>query len=276
MPDNTRSLLSRRTLLKAGALTFCGCLAGLLDLGLPGRFIAHAAGPSTLLPLRPKLVAEFQGVCQGVEALLGQSKSQALGQAVARDALRRFDLQVPELAWLGGEANPNQTYLIKAGWFAAIAAAYKERGGSAKEIGRLFNDLHESEYQGADPALLRVRGEAYFSPANRRALQDWAGWTQKRTYKADWVAQVRLDGPEYDIAVDYLECGAVKYFRAQGLMDVAPYFCLTDFERSRQEGTGLARQSTLALGAERCDFRYKRGRAVTQNWATEVPRFPAA
>jgi hypothetical protein len=177
MPDNTRSLLSRRTLLKAGALTLCGCLAG-----LPGHFLALAAGPSTLLPLRPKLVAEFQGVCQGVEALLGQSKSQALGKDVAQDALRRFDRQVPELAWLGGEANPNQTYLIKAGWFAAIAAAYKERGGSAKEIGRLFNDLHESDYQGADPAKLRARGEAFFSPANRRTLQDWARWTQKRTY----------------------------------------------------------------------------------------------
>ena len=38
-------------------------------------------------------------------------------------------------------------------------------------------------------------------------------------------------------------------------------------------GTGLRRQGTLAQGDALCDFRYKKGRAVVQDWQSEVPRF---
>lgn len=56
-------------------------------------------------------------------------------------------------------------------------------------------------------------------------------------------------------------------------MDVAPYFCLNDFPRSRAEGTGLVRTGTIAQGAALCDFRYKLGREVTQGLETETVRF---
>ena len=81
------------------------------------------------------------------------------------------------------------------------------------------------------------------------------------------------DGKTFDAGYDYTECGAVKYFKAQGVAEVAPYFCLNDFLASRAQGTGLVRKGTLAQGDPLCDFRYKRDRPVTQDWDTEVPRF---
>ena len=60
---------------------------------------------------------------------------------------------------------------------------------------------------------------------------------------------------------------------SQGAAEVAPYFCLNDFILSRAEGTGLSRAHTLAQGHDRCDFRYKKGREVTQDWDTETPKF---
>lgn len=273
MTDVLRAQISRRLLLKAGLATVCGCLAPwpLLAQGNP------PASPSAASPFPQKqLLAEFQGVCQGVEAYLAASASQALGQAIAADALARFKRQLPGMPWVGGDANINQTYIIKAGWLIAITAAMRERGFAPADAGRLFYELNLRDTREADAAQLRAHGDAFFAPANRAELLRWAAWTQKRTYPGDWVAQVSLgDGKDDDIAVDYLECGALKYFRSQGQAAVAPYFCLSDFVRSRAEGTGLVRGGTLAQGMKRCDFRYKQGREVTQDWSTEVPRFPA-
>ncbi len=36
--------------------------------------------------------------------------------------------------------------------------------------------------------------------------------------------------------------------------------------------TGLVRTKTLAMGDGVCDFRFKKGRTITQDWASEVPR----
>ena len=119
-----------------------------------------------------------------------------------------------------------------------------------------------------------LMGAALFSPHYLTSLQAWAAASQKRLFPGDWVGQaVPGDGKTFDVGYDYTECGAVKYFKAQGVPEVAPYFCLNDFLASKAQGTGLVRQGTLAQGAARCDFRYKRDRPVTQDWETEVPRF---
>lgn len=72
------------------------------------------------------------------------------------------------------------------------------------------------------------------------------------------------DGRDFDIGVDYTECGLMKYFAAQGMPELAPYPCRVDFPTARAEGTGLVRSTTLASGGKVCDFRYKQGRSVTQ------------
>ena len=56
-------------------------------------------------------------------------------------------------------------------------------------------------------------------------------------------AQVRIfvegDGDDFDWGMDYTECGIVKFLRAQGAGDLAPYFCLADFPMSDAFGLGL-------------------------------------
>ncbi len=102
-------------------------------------------------------------------------------------------------------------------------------------------------------------------------MKIWAEWTQKREFPANWVADfIPGDGKEFDYGYDYEECGAVKYFSAQRVPELAPYFCLNDFPNSAVFGSGLRRKRTIAQGAGICDFRYKKGRAVIQDWETEM------
>ncbi len=45
---------------------------------------------------------------------------------------------------------------------------------------------------------------------------------------------------------------------------------LNDFLKSAAIGSGLRRAKTLAQGDDICDFRYKKGRPVVQNWDAEI------
>jgi len=51
-------------------------------------------------------------------------------------------------------------------------------------------------------------------------------------------------------------CFAYKKYDA---MELVPYMCASDDVESDRDGQGLRRGGTIALGADHCDFRYKRG-----------------
>jgi hypothetical protein len=118
-----------------------------------------------------------------------------------------------------------------------------------------------------------AEGKEMFAQDYLDKFKTWAEWTRKREYPANWVADfVQGDGKEFDYGYDYTECGVVKYFQAQGVPELAPYFCLSDFPKSAVFGTGLVRKRTLAQGDGICDFRYRKGRPVVQDWTTEIAR----
>lgn len=70
---------------------------------------------------------------------------------------------------------------------------------------------------------------------------------------------VEGDGQTFDYGVYYLECASCKFLAKQGAPELAPYLCLVDILYSKALGWGLTRTMTLAEGAERFDFRFKKG-----------------
>ena len=77
------------------------------------------------------------------------------------------------------------------------------------------------------------------------------------------------DGRNFDYGVDYTECAICKFYHAEDADELVPYVCLLDYPVSKALGTGMARTTTLADGAERCDFRFKPGRPVERMWPPE-------
>lgn len=261
--------LSRRLFLKLGALGACACF-------FPAALLA---APAPRNAARARRIAKgFAGVSEGARAWLAQAVGPTEADAVARAcpaALAGLLPRVPDI----GPANRNEVSLEEAVWLAALALALRSRGLPESMAGRLFYDLcaREMDERLADPQAARAlaqAGEDMFIEAGRRELLAWTAETRKRRHPADWVGTAVMgDGRDFDLGYDYAECGAVKYFRANGVGKVAPYFCLNDFVMSRAMGTGLSRAHTLGQGDRLCDFRYKKGGEVTQSWETEVPRF---
>lgn len=58
--------------------------------------------------------------------------------------------------------------------------------------------------------------------------------------------------------IDILECGICKLFQKHNAMKYASILCEVDKVTSNLAGLELIRNSTIAYGAERCDFRFKR------------------
>jgi len=275
--------VSRRFLLRAGMVGLCACFVPWpadAKSKASGSAAVAATPPPPAAPVgyyaenKAKFLADFKGVCAGAEKWMAARVAEPVAKAASNDALRRFEMLLPSLPDLGGASNRNQPFITMAGWLAALTQAMREKGLAAKDAGRLLYDLYAADWAAIPPQRAQAMGAALFSPASQAALKEWAELSQKRLLPGDWVGKfLPGDGKSFDLGYDYTECGAVKYFKAQGVAEVAPYFCLNDFLASRAQGTGLARQHTLAQGDAVCDFRYKQGRAVTQDWNTETPRF---
>lgn len=267
MPCHTT--LSRRRFLRLGLAAGCCCLGPGLSLGL-------ASGSGSMG--KERLLADFDPVSQGFASYLRQSSQVQPDQAaeLGRQARLAYAGLVPELPDLGPE-NPNQSFLVQSAWLVALYRAGLTQGLGARVVGRFLYEANVSELTATDPAVLKARREAFFSQAHRDELARWAKWSLLRTHPGDWVGEAVFGtGEDFDLGYTYHECGAFKFFKAQGAADVAPYFCLNDFPRSAFEGTGLARAGNLAMGQDACDFRYKLGRPVTQDWDSELARLPHA
>ncbi|WP_428560192.1 MAG: L-2-amino-thiazoline-4-carboxylic acid hydrolase [Solidesulfovibrio sp. DCME] len=275
--------ITRRYLLRAGLVGVCACflpwpaLAKKPEAKAATKTPAAPAAPATnfYLENRDKLLADFRGVCGGAQHWLAARTAEPTAKAITDDAARRYEGLLPKMPDIGGPTNRNQPFLVMAGWLTALYQSMAEKGLAAKDTGRLFYDLYAADWAAVPPQKAKAMGAALFSVAYQQSLADWAAESQKKKYPGDWVGKaIPGDGKTFDLGYDYTECGAVKFFKAQGAMAVAPYYCLNDFLASRAQGTGLARKFTLAQGDPLCDFRYKRDRPVTQNWDTETPKFP--
>jgi len=177
--------------------------------------------------------------------------------AEIRQAYRALDPQIP---YIGGEENIFTEWLTYAAYYLSVFQALSARGDSTAEVGRLIYETYEvmADYP---QWFLNLVGRFKYSGKYEDRLRQAARESQKRRYPADFVATfIKGDGRAFDYGIDIDECGICKFYHAQGADELAPYMCLSDFVISKAFNRGLVRYQTIAEGAAKCDFRYKRGR----------------
>jgi len=274
MTDLLARGLSRRDFLTL-ALTagVCCLLPGSLGATLTGKAKSGKAG-NYYLAHREELLRAFRETSAGANQYLAAKYGSALAREVCREAAVRFEALLPGLPDVGGARNLVVQNIPIAGWYAAFYGPMRAGGRSVGDVGRMIYDLNDRDLGGIPKDQARAKGASQFTPQYVEKLREFCAWTQKREFPGNWVATfVPGDGREFDYGYDYSECAVVKYLKAQGAWDVAPYVCLNDFIQSRTYGKGLQRTKTIAQGDAICNFRFKQGRPVTQDWSTEVPKF---
>jgi hypothetical protein len=205
-----------------------------------------------------KLLKEFDKTLDRIRGLF-VSRYGKDSEAMLQEARQEYEALIPQLPYIGGRQLFTQ-FLISTAWFLSLYRVLKRRGETVEEVGQLVYQASEAYLQAYPRFLRRFLGFMTFSPRYLRRLEKGALESHERQYPGDYVYDyVAGDGGTFDYGVDYVECGPVKFLTEQGAPELALYVCPTDILSSELLGWGLKRTMTLAEGAERCDFRFKKG-----------------
>lgn len=218
-------------------------------------------------------MTSFESQAAAAKRYLSDKYDAAMADQVCTIARREYDRLLPLLPDLGGEAHPGFKWLELAALWVAFLRPMDARGLGAEETARMLYDTFVADLEARPREELTRQGASLFTQEYAAMMQAWSAHT-KAQRAGDWVVDfVPGQGDRFDHGLDFHYCPCLEFFGSQGAESLAPYFCLLDFPEHRLMETGLKRTKTLAQGDDRCDFRYKQGRPVTQEWSTEVPKF---
>jgi hypothetical protein len=179
--------------------------------------------------------------------------------ALTAETRREFENLIPQLPYIGGK-QPFTEFIVFTAMLLAIHRVNKAHGKTVEETGELVYEIGRSFLRTSPTFLTRLFGSVNFSRFYLNRLRRCAIESHQREYPEDYVYNfIEGDGKTFDYGVDYLECASCKFLAKQGVSELAPYLCPVDVLYSEASGWGLMRTMTLAEGAEKCDFRFKRG-----------------
>ena len=180
--------------------------------------------------------------------------------AVMADAAGEFAAMVDEIPYAH---RPHHTMALSSLGCAGILAVYKavrSRGVDAHEFGRA---VLAAPLPPRDPNADR---EKVLERTRRDARE-----SQESAAPNEFVFEfVEPDGDATDWGMNVLSCAICHQFSKHDAMDLVPYMCAYDDVASDAGELGLRRSGTIALGAHRCDFRYKQG-GEPQRLAAQYP-----
>lgn len=206
-----------------------------------------------------RLLEEFDRTAERVKGVLVSRYGADLTATMIGETRNEYQALIPQLPYIGGK-QPFTQFLISTAWFLAMYRVLRKHGETVEQVGRLLYEASEVFLKVYPGFLHRFFGQMTFSRLYLRRLQKRAAESRKRKYPGDYVYTfVKGDGETFDYGVDYVECAACKFLGAQGAAELAPYLCAADRLYSEMLGWGLVRTATLAEGAPKCDFRFKKG-----------------
>lgn len=191
--------------------------------------------------------------------------------AIHQETLEEYERLIPQIPYVGGRKNPLTDNLIQCVWALALYRVLQRRVWTLEAVGELIHRSVEANLNRIPVFLRRWMGKLAFTGWYRRRQQKSARRSQNREYPGDWIHEfIEGDGEPFDFGVDFVECGIVKFFHAQGADELTPYLCNLDYVMFGAMGVGLRRTMTLAWGCEKCDFRYVKDGEMPAAWP---PRF---
>ncbi len=212
---------------------------------------------------KEKLLKDFDRTSALIGPWLAARFGEELAVRLRKHARGEFEKLIPEIPYIKGpRAGMLNTFLLVT---AQELAAYKAMQAYGKSPGEAWEVCHQA-------LRLRLAG----IPAWKRWLLRWLMFSdlvkkimarrakQQSARFGDFeIEYLSSEGKDFDLGVNYLQCGNIRFVTKHGGEAFAPYVCMSDIALSDALGWGLSRTQTLADGCDRCDFRFNQG-ATTQ------------
>lgn len=191
---------------------------------------------------RERLLGFYRGAARwmrpGVAALVDDA------DAVLEGARARFEGLIDELPYVDRPTHTMAPSMFACGAMLAVFQVLRERAVDAHAWGRVIHGL-PAQAAGGDDDDERFRSDA--ASSQHEAAPD------------EFVFDVVEGDDAFDRGMNITSCAICHLFGRHDAMDLVPYMCSFDDVVSAAAGSGLRRTGTIALGAKRCDFRFRRG-----------------
>ncbi|MCL4529194.1 MAG: L-2-amino-thiazoline-4-carboxylic acid hydrolase [Chloroflexi bacterium] len=208
---------------------------------------------------KARFLREFDIVAKSAYSVLVKYFGGDNVNALLVETRHEFENLIPQFPFIGGK-QPFTEFVVFTGMLLAIYRVNKARSKTVEETGELVYEIGRAFLRAYPAILLRMFGRMNFSRPYLSHLRKRAIESHQRKYPDDYVYNfIEGDGRTFDYGMDYLECASCKFLAKQGAPELAPYLCPVDILYSETLGWGLMRTMTLAEGADKCDFRFKKG-----------------
>lgn len=171
----------------------------------------------------------------------------------------RYARIAPDVEFARTSANPMDRRLEFCAWFLATIQMMEARGepfAVIREVCLAVTVAYVRPKNALRRWLKRLPGVLLRLPVAGL----FTGWMRRKAGRkghADgFLVQIVTD-PAVALGFDIVECGIVKLFRKHGAERYVPILCEVDELTAEMAGLELTRVGTIALGAERCDFRFR-------------------
>ncbi len=164
--------------------------------------------------------------------------------------------------------NPIDRRLDLAAYFLAYIITLDERGFSYESIRRKSMDIVLEYVRPKNPLqkfMKRIPAMLVTTWLARWVFRKMENRVRQRSHPDGFAARIITDkqltyGLGYGF--DITECGICKLFTKHNYGKYASILCEVDKVTSNQAGLELIRTGTIALGAEKCDFRFKKAARI--------------
>ena len=224
---------------------------------------------------REKLLKNFDQTFALIKDSLVARYGAELANELRREAHKEYENLIPEIPYISGiRARMFNIFLLITAQELAVFKAMKKRGKTPTQAWEICHEalrLSVAKIPRWKRWLLR---QLMFSSLSKKLMARRASQQQKTSFGDFEVEYLVGEGDNFDIGVNYLQCGNYRFAMEHGGEEFAPYICMSDIALSDALGWGLIRTQTLADGCSYCDFRFKKG-AATQI-SSKTPEVQAA
>lgn len=187
-----------------------------------------------------------------------------LAGSLRKEIRQEYEKLISEIPYIKGiRAKPLNTFLLITAQELSAYKAMKKHGKSPEEAWVLCHEallIRMAEIPQWKRWLLK---NFMFSSLVKKIMQRRARKNEKGRFGDFEIEYLAGKGDEFDLGVNYFQCGNLNFVKEHGGEEFAPYICMSDIAMSDVMGWGLIRTQTLADGCSHCDFRFNKG-GVTQ------------
>lgn len=176
--------------------------------------------------------------------------------------IQELDRMLPLLPYVGG-ANGRMTPFFEQGaGVIALGRVLRAQAAPAGAVASLMREMFVARLRALPKQERLALGQQFLSASNQELLKAAALRSLDRENPGDFVYDfIAPAGGEteaqFEFGIDYRECGFCKLCEASGDVDLLPNLCAVDDEFYALRGIALKRTTTIAGGAERCNFRFR-------------------